>query len=192
MAEQRICTVPDCGKKWFACGLCGSHYYRLKKHGNLNGGRTAPGEPERFLRVDALAYESDDCLIWPFAMSRSGYGNISVNGSNTNASRFLCEMVHGVPPFPHMEAAHECGNPACVNKRHLSWKTPVENAADRDRHGTNMRGENHCFAKLSEPDVMRIRSMAGKVSQSRLAAEYGVSQSSIYLIQSGKNWRHVP
>lgn len=192
MAEQRICTVQGCSKRWFACGLCSAHYYRLRKHGNVHGGRTPPGDPERFLREAALSYDGPDCLIWPFAMAQDGYGHIWVKGSNTHASRFLCKIAHGEPPSPKMEAAHECGNPACVNKRHLSWKTPVENAADRDRHGTNMRGENHCFAKLSEPDVVRIRSMAGRVSQSRLAAEYGVSQSSIYLIQSGRNWKHVP
>ena len=33
---ERICTVPDCGKKLLARGLCAMHYERLKRSGGIN------------------------------------------------------------------------------------------------------------------------------------------------------------
>lgn len=56
------------------------------------------------------------------------------------------------------------------------------------------RGEESSRAKLKTVDVLEIRSryQQGGVSQSALAAEYGVSQESISSLIRGGSWAHLP
>jgi HNH endonuclease len=39
MATPRLCSVDGCGKPSSSHGLCNMHYIRLRKHGDLNGGK---------------------------------------------------------------------------------------------------------------------------------------------------------
>jgi hypothetical protein len=45
-------------------------------------------------------------------------------------------------------------------------------------------------AKIKKVDVIAIRAATG-ASQRKLAAQYGISQSQISNIRSGKNWSHL-
>lgn len=187
---KRICGVAGCGKPHHSKGWCAAHYARWRSHGDPVGGFTAKGEPERYLREVVIPYDGDDCLPWPFAKTRKGYGTLSVGGRMQIVSRMVCEVVNGPPPEPRYEAAHLCGNGrgGCVTKRHLVWKTPSENSADKILHDTHNRGERHGIAKLTRDQVAEIQALKGKVSQTELARRFGVSQSAVSLIQTGKNW----
>jgi hypothetical protein len=59
------------------------------------------------------------------------------------------------------------------------------------KHGTRIRGERQGQAKLSEDDVRQILALAGKVSQRKLAAMFGVTQTAVFYIHQGRNWAHV-
>jgi hypothetical protein len=63
----------------------------------------------------------------------------------------------------------------------LAWETRIQNAADRLRDGTNIAGERHPDAKLTDAQVAEIRTRyaSGDVLQRELAAEYGVLQNHI-------------
>lgn len=126
------CVVKGCSKPAKARGLCGAHHERWRRHGSPFGGRTPKGEPERYLRENILTYDGNDCLFWPFNDS-DGYGRMMKDGKCRRVSRLVCEEVHGPPPSPDHEAAHSCdnGDLGCATKRHLSWKTPKENTADK-------------------------------------------------------------
>lgn len=188
--KDRRCSIVGCkkpahlNKSW-----CQAHYTRWLRHGDPLGGNTSQGEPLRFLSEVVLTYECDDCLRWPYATIR-GYGNIHFEGKRHLVSRLVCERVHGPAPTPLHEAAHSCGNgdEGCVNKHHLSWKTPVENSADKDKHGTMVRGSDHKLAKLTEDNVRAIRSIGGNMKQREIAALYGVDQSTVSMILSRKKW----
>lgn len=88
---------------------------------------------------------------------------------------------------------HECDNPLCVNPDHLMPGTRADNVADmmaRGRHGGGgVRGEDHPFAKLSESDVLAIRS--DPRTNRAIAAEYGIDRSTAGDIKRRKIWRHV-
>lgn len=191
MAEKRLCSIDDCGKRQKASGFCCKHYERLRMHGDPLGGRqTFNGEPQEHYRSVVLPYDGDDCLIWPYSRNTNGYGQMNVYGKLTVVSRLVCTEVNGPPPTPEHESAHSCGRGhlGCVTKRHLSWKTRKENQADRLAHGTHSRGERHNKVKLTEADVLEIRAIKGAETQRSTAERYGVSQAAISRIHSRGDW----
>lgn len=184
------CSILNCGKPIYRRGWCRGHYARFLNHGDPLGGRTFWGEPDRYLNEEAFVYTGDDCLIWPYNRDRGGYGLIRRDGRTHLVSRLVCEHRHGPPPTPEHQAAHSCGRgkDGCVNPRHLTWKTPVENAADKLLHGTLCRGESNSSVKLTEDDVREIRFSLGTVTQRELAERFGVSKNAISNIKIGKTW----
>ena len=190
MAISRLCSVPDCGKPHYGNGLCNMHRLRLKRHGNLEGAGTPKGAPLKFVEDSARA-DHDDCIVWPFNTDGRGYGAISFNGKDTKAHRVSCELAHGEPPSPDLDAAHSCGTRLCVNGRHLRWATRAENHADKIDHGTSYRGEKLWCSKLTETDVRQIAALTGQVKQADLARAFSVSPQAICDIQKGRNWSHI-
>jgi hypothetical protein len=181
-----ICSIDGCGKP--ACnirGWCMAHYTRWIRHGNPLGGGTPNGEPLRYIRDVALAYDGDECLLWPFGKGGKGYGRIN-NGKGVH--RVVCTAAHGEPPSPEHEAAHSCGNPLCVAKAHLRWATVAENSADRLIHGTDNRGQRHAMSKLTESDVRQIRALRGKLRQKDIAAQFGVARPTVAEIHLRRTW----
>jgi len=188
----KVCSIPGCEKSIRARNWCGIHYDRWRRHGDPLGGRTAVtnrGDAMRYFREVILPYEGNDCLKWPFS-SAKGYGKLWSNGRLQTVSRLVCEAVHGKPATPKHEAAHSCGNGhlGCVTKRHLSWKTPDGNAADRLTHGTHSRGERCPTAKLKEADVQKIRALKGHLLQREIASMFNVHFGTISDIHRGTRW----
>jgi hypothetical protein len=146
------------------------------------------GSSEAFLRAN-LAYDGDECLPWPFRLTRTGYGYAVVGGVQKRASRWMCALAHGEPPTSRHEAAHSCGNPHCVNPKHLRWATPKQNSDDKRTHGTTIHGERNGKTKLTADDVRAIR--AAPPDLNALMARYGVSKGCISKIRSGRRWEHV-
>lgn len=185
------CSVDGCGKPVRnSRGWCSAHYERWLNHGDPLGGRTPRGEPVRYLREHVLTYDGDDCLVWPYARLTNGYGHMYFHGKSRTVSSVVCEQIHGPAPTQMHEAAHSCGkgHEGCITPRHLRWATPVENRADKLIHGTANLGERNGSAKLTEADVLEIRSMKGMRTQQKIADKFGVSRSLISMLHSGKVW----
>ncbi len=143
------------------------------------------GKTIQFIR-DHVAYpHADWCLIWPFSTTR-GYGTFSYMGKPYYAHRFMCDLAHGSPPSNIHEAAHSCGDTACVNPNHLSWKTPSENGMDCREHGTHVRSRYGNAGKLTPDQADAIRSQKDTKTLLELADEYGVSESCISNVWTGK------
>jgi hypothetical protein len=190
MTAFRACSIPDCANAILANGLCSKHYNRLRRHGDPLVTKCTPkGEPKKFYQEVVLAYEGDECLIWPYN-TVNGYGSMWHYGRTRNVSRVLCEDVHGPAPTPKHEGAHSCGKGhlGCVAKRHLSWKTQKENQADKLVHGTHNRGERSASAKITETQAREILSLKGKETQVVTAKRFGVSNRSVSNIQRRESW----
>lgn len=194
MAETFIsCSVPGCNKNAHKRangrrGMCCAHYERWRRHGNPLGGTTPTGEPWNYYQRVVLPYAGDECLIWPYNRAGGRYAYLWHGRKGFVVSRLACEEVHGPAPSSSHEAAHSCGNghKGCVNPRHLSWKLPVENCADQIAHGTRLRGERQNGARLNRDDVKAIRESTK--SHAALAAEYGVTASTIRRARDGSCW----
>lgn len=133
--EAQTCSIPNCGKPHYARGWCDPHYRRWRDHGDPLGGLTYDDSAQRYFREVVMAYDGDECRAWPLAKDPQGYGRFG----GKHVHRRVCEEANGPAPTPKHEAAHSCGGGhlACCTKRHLSWKTPKENQADRIIHGTS-------------------------------------------------------
>ncbi len=201
MATKFIpCSIDGCnGNAHYSAkgarGWCSPHHKRQCKYGDPTAGSTPKGAPHLYIRDVALPWVSDSCLPWPYAKGgTSGHGMIWVNGRLQGAHRLVCEIINGPAPSSVHEAAHSCGKGhlGCVNPKHLSWKTPKENQADRLGHGTLLRGEQCVHAKLSAQQVIEIRSMYPGLSQDKIARIFNVSRGAIQDIVEGRTWKSVP
>lgn len=141
-----------------------------------------------FLRAH-LGHQGDGCVIWPMSVVR-GYGMLGYNGGKFKAHRLMCTMVHGEPPEGY-EAAHECGNSACVNPKHLTWKTHADNQQDIIRHGRNKLHGCRWTPRLTPAQAAEIRRLKDVKSQDVLAAEFGVRRETIRAIHQGRIWKNA-
>ena len=139
---------------------------------------------------DAIFNSSRECILFPFAKDRKGYGKVSLDGRMQYAHRIVCERVNGSPKTPKHEAAHLCGNGhlGCINPEHLSWKTRRENELDKNIHGTRARGELVRNAKLTERQAREIIGLRGVKTLDELAGIFGVSRTQVWAIQRGYRW----
>lgn len=106
--------------------------------------------------------------------------------------RLILTAFVGRCPKNH-QCAHLNGIRHDNRLENLKWVTSKENQSHKILHGTDNKGEKHLRAKLSESDVINIRKkrLQGRVISS-LAKEYGVSQTGVSYLLSGKNWGHIP
>jgi NTP pyrophosphatase (non-canonical NTP hydrolase) len=165
--------------------------------------RTALDQGKHFLEWAANT-DIDHCLPWPFK-TRTGpnleYGQISKGSANRiggfkgkygrRAHRVLCALAHGEPPTDKHVACHACGNPICVNPKHLYWGTAHDNAADKIKHGNQTSGTKHPDSKFTwaQIEVIRNRYQRGETVNS-LANEFGVSYGPMKNIVTGVSYRH--
>lgn len=185
----RLCSITGCERKHYGRGWCELHHNRWEAHGDPLAPTRPVAAAANFLRDVVMHYDGDECLEWPF-LRISGYGTMNHKGRTRHVSTVICEEIHGPAPTPIHQAAHLCGRGhlGCVTKRHLVWKTPAENCADKIIHDTHNRGERNPFSKLTEEDVHVIRSLHGKASNVRLAKQFGVSTTTIFHIQARNKW----
>lgn len=179
------CSVEGCDRLIDGRGYCRPHLRRWERHGDPLGGGINRGETLRYIENTVLGYEGDECLIWPYGYDGAGYGSSHYQGKHIRAHRLVCILAHGQPDDPELQAAHTCGKGAegCVNKMHLRWATPVENAQDKYAHGTMHLGEYSWKAKLTAAQVLEIRALAESgVSHKEIGKRFSVSSSHVQKI----------
>ena len=160
---------------------------RWYRHGSPLGGGVTPGSCQRFLD-DMLKAPTAACVYWPFDRN-NGYARRNLAGQKVYVHNEMCREKHGPPPTADHQAAHSCGQgrAGCVNPDHLRWATPLENAADKTRHGTELRGTDHHSCRLTEEAVLSI--FNSDRSNKELAATHNVSPSTVTDIWKGRTWR---
>lgn len=202
------CSVSGCGRPHVARGYCSAHHKQWcrgvveMRHPRA---RMANGSRLKWLRA-AVAIETDACVEWPFGLNSNGYGLGVYRGRTRSAHRIAYEVVHdNIPDGLHV--LHSCDNRACVNPRHLHLGTHADNMREKVERGRCsslkgdrspsrtrpeclLRGERHHQAKITEADAIEIRRRRGDPSAA-LAAEYGVSRTTICSIRRGETWAHL-
>lgn len=112
---------------------------------------------------------------------RSGFHRRAVH-------QLVMEAFVGPKP-PGMQCCHNDGNPGNNAIANLRWDTPRGNQLDRFRHGTNIRGEGHASALMTNEVVMDVASrLRCGESCHGIAISLGVSDQAILDIRHGRTW----
>lgn len=107
-------------------------------------------------------------------------------------NRLVLLAFVGQPPPGSNVTRHLNGNPADNRLENLAWGTDQENAEDRIRHGTVLRGERCPGRKLTVGAIMAIiAAYRSGQSQTSIAHDHGISPSNVSLIVRGKIWKHL-
>ena len=189
MAKSRVCSIPDCGKRHEARGYCRRHYMELVP-ASSRGDIYAPRNAGLAFLADAAKSKSADCILWPYAIDKDGYGVTYVNRKWSGAHRAVCVLAHGEQPAG-IVARHSCRNRSCVNPNHLCWGTNLDNVHDAMRDGTHAKGERNHNAKLTAADIVEIRNAPPSTKHTELARRFGVTPTNIIAIRRRNIWKHV-
>jgi hypothetical protein len=121
-----------------------------------------------------------------------GYRRVYLRRNGRTHSRKVSWLVLEafVGPRPEKsDACHNDGNRENDALANLRWDSRRANLADCVKHGTRRRGSAVGTAALFESDVKAIRrALAVGRPQSAIAAEFGVSQTTVSKINLGKRW----
>ena len=105
------------------------------------------------------------------------------------SGQFAWLLHHGEWPTEHV--IRMCGNTLCVNPAHMTLGCEALAVFYQRKSGRWPHGENHPRAKLSAAQVRQIREQKGKVLQKDLAAEYGITKTTVSNIMLGKRWKEA-
>lgn len=124
----------------------------------------------------------------------SGYPEVSlsVNGETKlhHVHKLVTTAFIGQTPAG-LEVRHKNGVKTNAALSNLHFGTPKQNGEDRIEHGTSNAGETNGMHKLTESDVLNIRSLRGKTSVIAIAQRYGLSRTYVYAIFNRKVWNNL-
>lgn len=129
------------------------------------------------------------CRIWDGRLNKeNGYGRIGYMSKQWRAHRLMYTLMLGDIP-KGMELMHSCDNPRCINPNHLTPGTHAQNIAEAYAKGRKFvpQGDRHPRFSFTEEQARRI--VSSDISASEIAAEFGVSKSSIYRLRNGSTWK---
>jgi len=133
-----------------------------------------------------------NCWLWQGAKDGCGYGFVYIKPKTQRTHRAMYEYYYGEIP-KGLLACHKCDVPSCVNPDHIFLGTPKDNYVDMHKKGRAVeiirRGESHKLSKLTEADVINIRTARGRHKD--IGSIYGVSGTLVGNIKNRKTWKHV-
>jgi DNA-binding transcriptional regulator YiaG len=142
-----------------------------------------PSHPGLFLTKDGRAFRE-----LPASPSDNGYRTIKIGRETIRRHTLMAETFVGPRP-PGQGVRHIDGDPGNDHPDNLAWGTQAENMADAIRQGTFTRGDRNGMARLTEEQAREIkrRRAAGESGRS-LAREFNISEQTVALINTGKQW----
>lgn len=118
----------------------------------------------------------------------AGYLHVRIEGETRIIGHLVLEAFVG-PRSAFQECAHGDGDKHNNRASNLRWTTPLDNAADRRKHGTSGAGEANANAKLTAADVSAVREARGP--QRLIGEAFGIAQSQVSRIKRGVRWGHA-
>ncbi len=196
------CLNPGCIRKVVAKGRCVAHYRAEWAKARRGPPKARPTFNERFwshVTKDGptMPHMTTPCWLWTGVIGSGGYGVLNAEsvGRGVLRTHRISYEIH-VGPIPDgLLVLHACDRRSCCNPAHLRVGTAADNSRDmriRGRTGSRTRGAVRYNAKLTSETVLSIRAdRSAGVKCIAIAAQYGVSESCVSAVTTGRSWRHV-
>lgn len=128
-----------------------------------------------------------ECIEFVGAKDKKGYGRVW-HGSKVRLAHRVSFELSRVDATEGLMVCHHCDNPACINPAHLFLGEHADNTSDMLVKGRSQKqwGAGHSQVKLTEDQVVAIR--LDDRPYLAIAADYGISRSSVGNIKSGHAW----
>jgi hypothetical protein len=128
--------------------------------------------------------------VWKgYKMKPFGHGQIGAGPRKDGillAHRVSYAIHHGKPPA-ELCVCHKCDHGWCVNPKHLFLATKAANNKD-------MAVKGRCGkSTLTRQDALEIKRLRHETEMTlkEIGTLYGLSQSGVFAIASGVNWRYA-
>ena len=137
-----------------------------------------------------------ECSEHQFKCRGAGYGYLQHRGKQVLAHRLAYCQANGldISDIDAQVVRHKCDNPKCVNPEHLELGTQSDNIADMHSRGRGLKGEMIGNSKLTDEQAEEIRRLYKPRSKDRnqyqLAKRFGITQSQVSMIITGKRRKH--
>lgn len=128
--------------------------------------------------LEARCSWEGECFVVPV----KGYGEVRFDGNRGRMPAHRASyIVHNGPIPDGLLIRHTCDRPGCINPNHLLTGTHADNSRDKVERKRHRFGENHpnvaVGSDLAQAAVAEY--LAGGQSQAKVAAKYGVSQTTV-------------
>lgn len=127
------------------------------------------------------------------ASMKSGYKTVNLKKGGTRHTFLVHRLVlinfKGI--ILNYQVNHKDGNKENNNLTNLEWMTGSENTKHSVENNLNCYGEKHGGSKLKESEVKEILYGHKEMTQQEVAKIYGVAQTTISMIRTGINWKHL-
>ena len=130
---------------------------------------------------------SDACVQFSHRVNEYGYSILKMSKKTIPAHRFAYYWFNNRPVDPLKCVMHSCDNPGCVNPRHLSEGTWLDNNRDRAAKGRTVVFSFY-RRKLTKEDVEYIKEAYKNNYRgllTKLRKKFGVDSRVIYKARDG-------
>jgi hypothetical protein len=173
---------------------------------DFSKGKTSPEWPDYLVTPNGCVYRKNYCGRFikkdyktprkkPVYHDPNGYLFVVLCQNNKSKSVWLHSLVlstFGGPRPEGMLACHINGNPLDCRIENLEWKTHKGNADDTIIHGTRAQGIKNGWAKLTDENVIEMRTLRSSGWKIKaLAEKYAVAQCTTDRICKGLSWKHI-
>jgi len=137
-------------------------------------------------RFERFFVKGPDGECWPWLGSPStyGYGVFRTPEKSADKAHRVSYLMHRGEIPDGLQVMHSCDNRICVNPAHLSLGTNAQNQEQAWARDRKQR-----VRKLSPEDIKAIKK--SKETNTKMAVIFGVNQSEISRIRSGKRGNSI-
>jgi hypothetical protein len=171
--------------------IVGFDNYAIDESGNVLS------KSRQIIDTKGHVYMICERILKPTVNKKSGYVFVGLRKDNKTYNLYVHRLVAEtfIPnPNNYPTVNHKDGNKQNNSVENLEWCSYSDNNQHAYDTGLHKRGSAHYLSKLTEDDVIRIKSMyfVDNVSIPEICKQFqNVVRATIYDIINGESWKHI-